>query len=238
MKIAIDLILLVIIILSVWAGYKKGLIMGIGGMVAIIVSLYAGCLLSTAFSYELIPVARPFASGYVERQMKNSVLDSLGLADTELSVDDVLAQDPEKQHEFCFYCYRAMGIYKDAAEQMATEAEKYADENGTDIASAVVEVLCARVTYVAGVVLFFLVILITLTAIGNIPNLSFKIPNMDILNDAGGAVMGLIKGITFCVLLCWALRFAGIFIGKDTLEHTLLARFFIAIDFITMGIGI
>jgi hypothetical protein len=238
MKLALDLILLAIVIVSVWTGYKKGLIMGIGGMVAIIVSLYGACLISATFSYELIPAARPFASGYVEHQVNEVVLESLDLTNTELSTEDILKNDPALNHEFCFQCFRAMGIYDNAAEQMATEAEEYAQANATDIQSAVVEVLCLRITYVAGVALCFLVLLIILTAIGNLTNLTFKIPNMDVLNDAGGAIMGLIRGITFCVLLCWALRFAGILIGSDTLERSALAKFFIAIDFITKGVGI
>lgn len=238
MRLAIDIVLIAIIIACVWAGYKRGLIMGIGSMIAIIVSLYAGCLLATAFSYDVVPVLRPFASGYIERQMNTTVLDEIGLADTQLSYEDILADDPTLRHEFCFECYQSVGIYETAAEQMATEAETYADSQDTDIATAVVEVLCRRVAYVAAVTLFFLVILIVLTAIGNIPNLSFRIPNMDVLNDAGGAVMGLVIGITFCVLLCWALRFLGLIIGVDTLNSTMLGRFFLAIDFITAGVGI
>jgi hypothetical protein len=38
---------------------------------------------------------------------------------------------------------------------MALEAEAYANEQDTDITTAVVEVLCSRITYVAGIVLFF-----------------------------------------------------------------------------------
>ena len=121
---------------------------------------------------------------------------------------------------------------------MATEAEEYAAANGATIQESVVEVFCIRAAYVAGVALVFIVFLIALTALGNIPNLSFKIPNMDTLNDAGGAVMGLVNGMVYCILLCWALRFLGLVIGRDTLENTILAKFFISIDFITSGVGI
>ncbi len=238
MKTVIDLVLLAIIISCVWAGYKKGLVMGIGGMIAIIVSLYGACLVSTAFSYEVIPVIRPFISGYVEGQMRDNVLEEMGISDTQLSVEDILAEDPALRHEFCVISYRSVGIYKNAAEQMASEAEEYSVAQAMSVEESIIEVLCARLTYVAGVVLLFMIFLIALVAIGNMPNLSFRIPNMDILNDAGGAVMGLITGITFCVLICWALRFLGLIIGKDTLSSTLLGRFFIAIDFITMGVGI
>ena len=229
MRTVIDLVLLAIIIISIWSGYKKGFIMGIAGLVAIIVSLYAASLVSSAFSYEVVPAMRPFASGYVESQMQEKVLEDMGIADTELSYEDILADDPELRHEFCATCFKTFGIYEDAAEQMATEAETYADEQGSTIEEAIVETLCTRVAYVAGVVLL---------TIGNIPNLSFRIPNADILNDAGGAVMGLVNGMTYCVLLCWALRFMGLFIGLDTLGSTLLGKLFLKLGLVTAGLGI
>ena len=121
---------------------------------------------------------------------------------------------------------------------MATEAETYADEHNSTIEEAIVEVLCTRVAYIAGVVLLFIIFLITLMTLANIPNLSFRIPNMDILNDAGGAAMGLLTGMLYCMLLAWILRFGGLAIGLDTFGDTLLAKFFRSIDFLTAGLGI
>ena len=238
MRAVIDLVLLAIIIISIWSGYKKGLIMGIAALLAAIISLYGASLVSQAYSYEVVPVLRPFVSGYIQNRMENEVLEDLGIDDTSLSVEDVLSGDPSLRHDFCAACYASTGIYADAADQMATEAEEYAAANGATIQESVVEVFCIRAAYVAGVPLVFIVFLIALTALDNIPNLSFKIPNMDTLNDAGGAVMGLVNGMVYCILLCWALRFLGLVIGRDTLENTILAKFFISIDFITSGVGI
>ena len=44
------------------------------------------------------------------------------------------------------------------------------------------------------------------------------------------------KGFLYCVLLCWLLSFLGLIIGKDTLENTLLARFFLTFRFLTNGL--
>ena len=239
MRTVIDLVLLLaIIIISIWSGYKKGFILGIAGVVAIVVSLYGASLVSSAFSYEVVPALRPFASGYVESQMQETVLEDMGIANTELSYEDILADDPELRHNFCATCYKTFGIYDDAADQMATEAEEYADSQGSTIEEAIVEVLCTRVAYIAGVALLFIIFLITLMTLANIPNLSFRIPNMDVLNDAGGAAVGLFTGILYCMLLSWILRFGGLAIGLDTFGDTLLAKFFHSIDFLTAGLGI
>ena len=238
MRTVIDLVLLGRIIISIWSGYKKGFILGIAGVVAIVVSLYGASLVSSAFSYEVVPALRPFASGYVESQMQETVLEDMGIANTELSYEDILADDPELRHNFCATCYKTFGIYDDAADQMATEAEEYADSQGSTIEEAIVEVLCTRVAYIAGVALLFIIFLITLMTLANIPNLSFRIPNMDVLNDAGGAAVGLFTGILYCMLLSWILRFGGLAIGLDTFGDTLLAKFFHSIDFLTAGLGI
>ena len=222
----IDLILVAIILICGWCGYKKGLIMGIGGIIVIIVSLLAANLLAKSYSYELVPVMRPFASGYLETTVnndENGVLVTLGYDDDEYSLADLVEQDPQRAGEIAKESFRRFGIADDAAEQMTEETLTYARENGKELLYSISEVLCQRASHVLCLTLAFLLILIILTVIGNLPNIGFKLPNLDLLNDIGGAVLGVITGILFCILICWCLRYLGLVFGIGNLDKTWFA---------------
>ena len=107
---------------------------------------------------------------------------------------------------------------------MARAALAMRGEQGITLRAAMTQVYCARLCYVLVTSVGFLLILLILAAIGNLPNLAFKLPNREKLNDIGGAALGAVNGVCFGILLCWALQFAGPVIGRDTLAHTALAK--------------
>ena len=107
MHIVIDLLLLAIVIICVWSGWRKGFVIGIANLLGIVVALYGAVLVSSAFSYDVVPALKPFVSGYMERQMSDTVLENMDLADTDLSYEDILAADSELRHEFCARATRA-----------------------------------------------------------------------------------------------------------------------------------
>ena len=237
MRLIIDIVLLVIVALCAWNGYRKGLIGGIAGILAIIIALFGGSLLSSAYAHEVIPALEPFVDGYVDSQKnRDAMLAKLGYANSDLSLEDILEQDSSLRYDYAYECLKDMGFYDRRAEDLAAQAVNYADVNGVTMTPALVAVMCDTISYVGGLVLAFLLILILIVAIANIGNLSLRLPNMELLDEIGGAVLGFLKGFLYCVLLCWLLSFLGFVIGKQTLEHSTLARFFLAFNFITNGL--
>ena len=237
----VDLALIVIILICGWCGYKKGLIMGIGGLIAIVISLVAANLLTVSFSYELVPVMRPFASGYLETVVNDEekgVLTVLGVDRENYSLTDMIEKDPEQARAICAEAYRRFGIEEETAEKMTEEAFEFSIENDRDLLYSVSEVLCQRFSKAACLTLAFLLILIVLTVLGNLPNLGFKLPNLDILNDVGGAVLGVIKGVVFCILIAWCLRYLGLIFGADNLKNTWLASRLMSGNPVTKYFGI
>ena len=238
MRIIIDVTLLLIVALCIWNGYKSGLIGGIAGILAIIIALLAGSTISSNYAYEAIPVLEPFVNGFIDSQnTRDAVMEEMGYAGTDLSLEDVLASDSSLRYDYAFLCMEEVGFHEQRAEELAERAVHYSDQNDTSMTDAVVEILCDAITYVMGLTLCFLLILILAVAISSIFNLVFRLPDsLQILDELGGALMGFVKGFLYCVLLCWLLSFLGLILGKNTLENTLLARFFLTFRFLTNGL--
>ena len=239
MKAILTLLFLAIFVLCGWTGYKKGLIMGVGSLLVFVISVYGANLLSTTYSPEVVDALRPFASGYVETAVVDkTVRPALGIDDTTLSVGDFLAQNPGKEEQFCQLIYENMGIYEDTSVQMAGEAVDYSQKYGVSTLDAAVEVLCLRIAFVGGFIIAFLMIIIILTVIGNIPNLSFKIPDMDLLNDVGGMILGLVQAVCLCLVIAWTLKFTGLVIKQSVLADSSLISWFMERSVLTNALGI
>ncbi len=234
MKAIIDIVLIIIIALCTWNGYKRGLVGGVAGILAIIISLLGANILSAAYAHEVVPALEPFVDGYVDSSKnRNVILERMGYGSSDLSLDDILQQDSSLRYDYAFECLSDLGLYEKRAEELAADAVAYAQESGVSMTDAVVAVVCDTVTKVMTTVIAFLLILILLVALASIGNLSFRLPNMENLDEIGGAVLGFGKGFLYCVLLCWLLSFLGLVIGKETMAHTTLGRFFLIFDTIT-----
>ncbi len=241
MKAILTLTFLLILLLCAWSGYKRGLIMGIGSLLILVISIYGADLLSTTYSYEVIDALRPFASGYTETIINKDVRQEFNIPAGEtpsLSVEDYLERNPSEAEAFCQSAFSHLGFYESAAAQLAAEAASYKHTQEVSFASAITEVLCQRIVYVAGFILAFLILLIILTVIVNLPNLSFKIPGLDLLNDLGGLVTGLIQGFCFCVLIAWALKFTGILLPQEKVAESGVAAWFMNRDLLLRFLGI
>ncbi len=228
----INVILVGILVVCIWQGYKKGIIMGIIQVLVIILSLYGAQLLSDTYSYEVIPVLKPFISGYMESQVERTAYGVFGYEPDEngnynvpLSLSDLLITQPGNEEQIAKETFQSLGLYDSLADTLTGRVLTYAQENDASLSSSVVTIACQAVTWYGGFLLAFIILFAILTVIINIPNLSFKIPYVGIVNDIGGAAIGLFVGLLMCSILVWVCQFAGLLLTEQTLRGTGLAAF-------------
>ena len=66
MNIIIDLLLIGILALCVWNGYRKGLILGISGILALVVAFYGANLIAETYSSEFTSMGEHFIAVFVD----------------------------------------------------------------------------------------------------------------------------------------------------------------------------
>ncbi len=230
----INLVLIGIVVICAWQGFKKGIIMGIIGVLVIILSLYGAQLLSDTFSYEIIPVLKPFVSGFMDTRIEETAYGVLGYEpdengeyDVTQSISDMLDSMPESRKEIALWSYRDLGFYEDLAEDMAQRAVDLSDQSSLTISTAISNVLCQSISWYGGFILAFILLFTVMTVIVNLPNLSFKLPYVGIINDLGGIAIGIFTGFLFCSILMWVLQFAGLLLPQDTLKEAGVAAWFL-----------
>ena len=234
MKAVIDILLIIIIAICTWNGYKRGLVGGVAGILAIIISLLGASIVSAAYSHEVVPALEPFVSGYLDsHRNRDVILERMGYGSSDLSLEDILQQDTSLRYDYAYECLSDLGLYSKRAEDLAADAVNLEAETGSTMTQAIVSVLCDTITSVGTMLIAFLLILILLVAVASVGNLSFRLPNLESVDEIGGAILGFGKGFLYCILLCWLLSFLGIIIGKETMAHTTLGRFFLIFDSLT-----
>lgn len=230
----VNLLLIVIVVVCAWQGFKKGIIMGIIGVLVIILSLYGAQLLSDTFSYEVIPVLKPFVSGYVETRTEETAFEVFGYEPdingdyhVSKSVTDLISEQPDTRFEISARVYRGLGLYGSVADDMARKTVSYAEQNNATLPSSVVTILCQSITWYGGFLLAFILLFAALTVVVNLLNLSFRLPYIGIINDLGGLGIGIFTGLLICAVIVWALQFTGLILPEDTLGSTSVAGWFL-----------
>ena len=234
MKLFINLVLLLIIVLCIRRGFKKGLIGSVITLIVMIVSLVFANMLAGTYSKEIVPALNPFIGGYIDSETTtDKVLENLGYADSDFSLEDILEKDSSLRYDYAYECMRQTGFYKDISEELAGDAVKYSEDTASSMTDSVIVIVSNTIAYVMCVTVAFIMILILITAILDMFNLDIRLPGLDVVDEISGAAMGLVIGFLYCVLICWLLGFMGLIIGKETADRDALLRFFLAFRFIT-----
>ncbi len=225
MSLIIDLILIAIIAFCAWNGYRKGFIMGISGILALIVAFYGAQIVADTYSQEFNSMLKPFISGIVDSAVAKVQEDTVG------SFDD------EDVYEVTYDALGNIGILKSAAHDIADEIAQKVERTGQTMREEIVSVLCSKISYILTAVVVFLLILIVFTVIANIINLAFKLPGLEFINELFGALFGFAKGAVIVVAIAWVMRFLGVLVDEAIVNKTVLLEWLMEHNLVTKFFG-
>lgn len=226
-----DAIIVVLLALSVWRGYRTGFILTFCGFLAIFVSLIGATVVSNVLAQ---PVSKAI-SPMIESSIQHSVSEKLQSPD--LSVEDSSqvqlpagsdsSQEspvPDLPLEELLTLMKESPLYRGFADALQSAVDAglvAATANATMVIS---EYIAGQIARIVLFVVSFVLILILWFFVSHALDLAFKLPVLSSLNRWGGGALGLFKGALLIYVACWLLK--GSFLPQEAIQSTYLLHFF------------
>ena len=208
----IDLVLLLILLLCAWRVFRNGLIAGILAVCAVLFSIYAADILADTYSGEFTKMLEPFVTGVVDTANASAeeYYEKKGTEPTVYNVTEMTV--------------KGIGFMKSAAVNVSEEIAHEETETGHVLRKAIVDKLCVVAAYVLTYVIMFILLIIIFGVIGNLFNLAFKLPGLELVNGVLGTLLGLAKGLVYVFAIAWVLRFTGLLLPEEKVNSTILLK--------------
>lgn len=200
--IIVDLVIVLLLVFFAWRGAKKGLILTLFGMLGLIVALLGARFVSNTFYEPVADIIQPGIHQKVE-SLEESILNDEGF-DIDLGLDDSV--------DALIDVLRQRGVFPGLVKLLDTaeESDAIAEDSHFSAAEALSTYLAQLAARVALFVLGFLVILLIWFLISHILDLAFKLPLLNVVNVAGGLLLGLIKAIIIVFVVVWACQLVNL----------------------------
>ena len=224
------IIFVAIPVFCAWRGYKNGLIRGLIGIVAIILAFAAANIVATTYSGEFTGMIDPFVGGIVDRAIS-----------TTEDVDENGVISPDEMSDIYGVTYnslRSLGVSDSAATKIADAVNEQLGLSDGRLEERVTDYLCEKLAFILVFAVVFILIAIICAAIGNIINLAFSLPGLEVLNRTAGAVFGLFKGILILLFIACLFRYLGLILPENVLEKTVLLEWLIESNKLADIIGV
>ena len=241
MSYILDLVLVGIIALCAWKGYKSGILVSVLGIIALIISLVVGNVVSKAYSGEFSGIMEPFVTGVVDKSISN-VLDTTPedgkKAAGERSAFLVPEKDRADVYKVSFAALRDLGIAEKPAGDLAEQVKGETSDVNQQMSTVLTEKLCARIAYVLVFIIIFIITAIIFVVIENIADIKFTLPGAEKINGIAGAVLGVVKGVIIVMFIASIFRYAAILIPGTLISKTIILKLFINSNAIASAVGI
>lgn len=193
--IIIDVVIVVLLIFFAWRSARKGLILSLFGLLGLAVALFGARFVSNTF-YE--PVSDIIEPG-IYQSVKN--LEKRAFSGLEFDLDAAIDPTVENLVDILREQELFPGVVDLLEDAVGNDSFfKDATVSATETLATYLSQLLARIGLFA---IGFVVILLVWFLISRALDLAFKLPILNVINTAGGAVFGLVKAAIVIIILVW-----------------------------------
>ncbi len=220
MRIIADIVVIAVVAVSAWIGYKNRAIRGICAVLAAIISIYGASVISSAYSGEFSGMFEPFIGGVVDTCASDVINQP---KDVELVADPLTEAEKKDPVAVSYAALRQLGIADAAAKRLSETMRDRYDSVSQKLTTGLSKELSEEISFAGLFVICFILIIIVFAVIGNLLDLTFKIPDLKKGDQILGALFGAVRGVILVMTLAIVLRYAGIVIPEQIKEKGLLA---------------
>lgn len=220
-----DLVILAVLALFLWRGWRKGLILSLCGLVVVILSLVGANFIADTAAPPVAKALQPKLAAVIEENVTDymathydDIVPSDAPASTEVNPWDALREMGG------IYAWCADSV-EDAIHQFSRDLDL--SEMYAIAANRVAEQLAHHILFAVAFVALFVLLTLLLHAM----DLVAKLPGLHFCNGLGGGLIGLIKGVLVLFVLLCVLRISSSQIfASEVVEKTYLFKFFVEIN--------
>lgn len=213
-----DLIIVGILLVFIFLGAHRGLVLSLCGMVAILVALGGAAFGAKTLAPKVSAALEPRFAAAIEEQLNEEITSSLENGRTDFEENTLTG---------LLGFLSSMGLYQELADTVQQAVESGMTTVAAAAAAKAAAALAEALAYPLLFFLFFLLIMLVWTAASHLLDLAFHFPVLSSINRLGGAAFGLVKGVLIVFLLVWALRSFAMLPLPEELAQTKLLNFFV-----------
>lgn len=233
-SIVIDAVLVLIVLFCIWRGFKNGLIRGVCGIIALIISIFVANLVATAYSSDFSGMLNPFISGVVDTALDNTITSGdygsgiLGGAGSPANgnTSGQGSQTGNNIYDITSATLQKLGLPSKPTELISQQVGSEVNTIGRELSGNITEKLSDALAYAAVFIICFILLEIIFAVIGNLANLIFSLPGLEGVDKIAGSILGLAKGVIIVLVIALALRYLGL-ISAKTIDGTHILKLLI-----------
>ena len=217
-----DAIVVIILVVAVCYGAKRGLLESLAGLIIVVMALVGAGIAAGTFTDPVAGFVTPLVEERVAERVEAALEEQAGAFAGEWSLEEV----PDLEELPIAEVLALMGLDETVRASLAERAQNMIRDTGATVVSAVVESLVRSFVYGVLFLLAFRAILLLLKVLVGAMGLVLKLPGLRLLNALGGAVIGLAEGALLLFLAVWLCRKLGVSFETEALAEAHILRIF------------
>lgn len=217
----IDLAIAAILLFFVLRGVKRGLVLSLCGLLAIVVAFAGASIAARVGSPMVADLLEPRFASAIEEQLQQSIQASAPPSGIDPLTPDTVPL------EGVLDALRDMGLYENLIDQVDRAVENGMTQVAASAAAKVAAAIAQSVAYLVIFLVCFFLITIAWLLLSHALDLVARLPGLHFLNKTGGAVFGLIQGVLLLFVAVWILQYSGKVVPEAAVEQTYLLKFFL-----------